>query len=89
MHSAILVVLFCGLLSVGVVPQLILETDQAGCPPESIVNCFVNPCRFARCPNVPAAICHANYCGGCNAQWFLGIRDVTPRCGGLTGISDA
>ena len=40
------------------------------------VNCFVNPCRFATCPNHPTATCRANYCGGCNAEWFIGPLQV-------------
>ncbi|CAF0844763.1 unnamed protein product [Rotaria sordida] len=33
------------------------------------VNCFVDPCGFAKCGKNPKAVCRANYCGGCNA-WF-------------------
>ncbi|OQV14517.1 hypothetical protein BV898_11239 [Hypsibius exemplaris] len=80
MHIAILVVLFCGFFSAGAAPRFASDTGNAGCPPDSIVNCFVNPCRLAQCSRVPAAVCRANYCGGCSAQWFVGTRDVTLRC---------
>ena len=39
------------------------------CPPENIVNCFVDPCRYATCPGIQGAKCESNYCGGCNAIW--------------------
>ena len=26
------------------------------------------------------AECEANYCGGCNAEWFLIGDDITERC---------
>lgn len=34
------------------------------------VNCFVDPCQFAKPPCDEAKVCKANYCGGCNAVWF-------------------
>jgi hypothetical protein len=33
------------------------------------VNCFADPCQFSTC-DVEGAECIANYCGGCNAEWF-------------------
>jgi len=39
------------------------------CP--NLVNCFVDPCRFSKCDAHPTAKCVANYCGGCNALWYL------------------
>eukprot|EP00486_Rosalina_sp_Unknown_P009047 CAMPEP_0201595752 /NCGR_PEP_ID=MMETSP0190_2-20130828/192645_1 /ASSEMBLY_ACC=CAM_ASM_000263 /TAXON_ID=37353 /ORGANISM="Rosalina sp." /LENGTH=1032 /DNA_ID=CAMNT_0048055839 /DNA_START=42 /DNA_END=3141 /DNA_ORIENTATION=+ len=46
-------------------PRLV---TMSPCPTgEMIVNCFVDPCRFATCPGVQGATCESNYCGGCNA----------------------
>lgn len=33
------------------------------------VNCFADPCSVSSCP-VEGATCQANYCGGCNAEWY-------------------
>jgi hypothetical protein len=33
------------------------------------VNCFVDPCQVDSC-DVEGAVCRANYCGGCNAEWY-------------------
>ena len=43
------------------------------------VNCFVDPCRFAKRPCKEAEVCKANYCGGCNAEWFK-KGGVEPAC---------
>jgi hypothetical protein len=48
------------------------------------VNCLVDPCQTATCPSVNGATCVANYCGGCNAQWFLNGHDVTEQCQGCS-----
>ena len=32
-----------------------------------MVNCFVDPCQVASCPS---GTCTANYCGGCNAEFW-------------------
>ncbi|KAH3750907.1 hypothetical protein DPMN_185445 [Dreissena polymorpha] len=45
-----------------------------------IVNCFVDPCSsFINhgCPGHPTAVCHSNYCGGCNADWYEVLLVVT------------
>lgn len=42
------------------------------------VNCFVNPCRFAKRPCAEAVKCVDNYCGGCFAEWFT--KDNLPAC---------
>merc|ERR1712110_441299 len=42
------------------------------------VYCFVDPCAFAKCEKHPEAVCKSNYCGGCNA-WFY-IRDERVSC---------
>ncbi|XP_063675363.1 kielin/chordin-like protein isoform X1 [Bolinopsis microptera] len=50
------------------------EPDSEPVPPEpecgDIVNCFENPCKVQSCPNYPRARCRANYCGGCNADFY-------------------
>ena len=54
-----------------------------GCPDGSLpVNCKANPCQFASCPAVEGATCVADYCGGCNARWFLNSQEVTSQCEG-------
>ena len=30
----------------------------------------MDPCASATCADVPDAVCVANYCGGCNAQFY-------------------
>ncbi|XP_065315536.1 kielin/chordin-like protein [Gordionus sp. m RMFG-2023] len=48
------------------------------CPPDiPIVNCLVNPCKFAKCPASPKAVCRSNYCGGCNADFYLNEEKVS------------
>ena len=52
------------------------------CPPNApIVNCFTDPCDVTSCNNYPNAKCVSNYCGGCNAQFFVDGIDVTKQCG--------
>ncbi|XP_074662296.1 uncharacterized protein LOC141914868 [Tubulanus polymorphus] len=56
-------------------------TDLCGCPPGvPQVKCFADPCEGKTCPNFPDAQCVANYCGGCNYEFYLGQKDVTKRC---------
>jgi len=40
--------------------------------PCHMVNCFVDPCNYASCPGRSDAVCRANYCGGCNSEWWVG-----------------
>ncbi|XP_078001190.1 uncharacterized protein LOC144453723 isoform X8 [Glandiceps talaboti] len=41
------------------------------CPDGSTMyNCLVDPCQVTECPANPDARCEANYCGGCNAEFF-------------------
>ncbi|KAK7095331.1 hypothetical protein V1264_006754 [Littorina saxatilis] len=66
------VVLLC--LCLGVV-----ACKNLACP-QGFVNCFVAPCQFAHCDNHPNAVCHDDYCGGCNDIWFengVRINDCT------------
>ena len=52
-----------------------------GCPDGSQpVYCKEDPCRFATCPYFPEATCEADYCGGCNARFFVGKEEVTASC---------
>ncbi len=51
------------------------------CPPDKpLVSCFADPCMFATCPAHPDAVCVADYCGGCNARFFIGNNEVTATC---------
>ena len=43
--------------------------------------CLTNPCGTATCQAFPTAICKPNYCGGCNAEFFLGGAKI--NCGRL------
>nr|KAI8760375.1 hypothetical protein BgiMline_007528 [Biomphalaria glabrata] len=48
----------------------------------NIVNCFVRPCQFAQC-SVSGAVCMDDYCGGCNARWYVGNTEVTSQCAAI------
>uniref|UniRef100_A0A7M5V2C2 Agrin n=1 Tax=Clytia hemisphaerica TaxID=252671 RepID=A0A7M5V2C2_9CNID len=41
-----------------------------------IVTCAVNPCDTSTCPAFPKARCQGNYCGGCNAEFFVNDKKV-------------
>ncbi|XP_030844628.1 scavenger receptor cysteine-rich protein isoform X1 [Strongylocentrotus purpuratus] len=43
-----------------------------------IVNCLVNPCDVSVCSAYPDAECRSNYCGGCNADFY--VDDVQVNC---------
>ena len=71
-------------LVVSCVKMLLNSFCTGGCPDGSNpVNCFVNPCQFASCPDVYGATCVADYCGGCNARWLLNGLEVTNQCQGI------
>ena len=54
------------------------------CPPDKPpVNCFVDPCQFAKCPAHPNAKCVSDFCGGCNARFFEDSEEVTDTCSEL------
>lgn len=62
---------------------VIISITLDGCPDGSKpVNCKADPCQFATCPYFPEATCEADYCGGCNARFFVGKehREVTALC---------
>ncbi|CAF5012180.1 unnamed protein product [Rotaria sp. Silwood1] len=45
--------------------------NTSSCPPDQPeVQCFADPCQGATCSAYPNATCAANYCGGCNTEWF-------------------
>lgn len=47
----------------------------------NIVNCLINPCTVTTCPAYPNAECRANYCGGCNAEFYTADdTEVTAQC---------
>ena len=53
----------------------------AGCPDGSLpVNCLIDPCQVNTCPSLPTASCVADYCGGCNARFFINDVEVTHAC---------
>ena len=65
-----------------------LETRLNCCGDECIcndgsqpVNCFADPCQVSAC-DYPGAECVANYCGGCNAEWYdeTGAQVCTDPC---------
>lgn len=43
---------------------------------QSTVNCFVDPCSVEKCPAFPHATCVSNYCGGCNAEFYVKGKKV-------------
>ncbi len=60
-----------------------LDECPSKCPPDKpLVNCFVDPCRFGKCPAHPTAVCRSDFCGGCNARFFDAKgNEVTDNCG--------
>ncbi|MET0391301.1 MAG: hypothetical protein ABW321_35335 [Polyangiales bacterium] len=52
-----------------------LDTRQTCCGGEcecvgsEPVDCLVDPCQTSVCSE-PEAVCQANYCGGCHAEWY-------------------
>ena len=52
------------------------------CPDDKpVVHCVSNPCSVAKCLAFPGAECRPNFCGGCNAEFFLGGAKI--NCGRL------
>lgn len=52
------------------------------CPPgKQLVNCLVPPCQNAKCEANPGARCENNYCGGCNADFYVNNKKV--NCNGM------
>ncbi|CAF1216535.1 unnamed protein product [Adineta ricciae] len=40
------------------------------------VNCLIDPCQGATRRNYTNAVCRANYCGGCNRNFYVGCKKV-------------
>ena len=62
---------------------------------EGYVQCFVDPCEVTDCPAFPYATCEADYCGGCNTNFYQNGELVNDECGepeacsqGLQGSGD-
>eukprot|EP00731_Ephydatia_muelleri_P008209 Em0004g547a len=65
----------------GIVSSLCL-VNASECPPGKVLGqCLIAPCRYAHCDNYPSAVCVDDYCGGCNARFFVGKIEVTSLCG--------
>ncbi|KAK3580546.1 hypothetical protein CHS0354_009502 [Potamilus streckersoni] len=53
------------------------KASNTQCPDgSSPVQCLINPCVVTDCPAFPNATCLANYCGGCNADFFVNGQKV-------------
>ena len=58
------------------------ESCMETCPClEGYVQCFVDPCEVTECPALPYATCEADYCGGCNANFYQNGIIVNDECG--------
>ena len=58
------------------------QSCMGSCPClEGYVECFVNPCEVTDCPAYPNATCEADYCGGCNANFYENGELVNDECG--------
>ena len=44
------------------------------------VACVQDPCQVTTCPKFPKAKCVSDFCGGCNARFFVGLKEVTRKC---------
>ena len=49
-----------------------------------MVDCVADPCNVTECPLHPDALCYSDFCGDCNARFFLypSGEEVTETCGG-------
>ncbi|KAK7090651.1 hypothetical protein V1264_010416 [Littorina saxatilis] len=57
------------------------QANNNACPNgQQMSNCANRPCAINSCPRLPTAQCRDNYCGGCNAQFFVGQQEVTSQC---------
>ena len=59
------------------VSDLVTESDDCGDLP--IVACSYNPCAQLYCKDNGNATCRENFCGGCNAEFYL--QDQKIQCG--------
>ncbi|XP_077979849.1 uncharacterized protein LOC144435157 [Glandiceps talaboti] len=57
------------------------------CPDGSTpVQCIIDPCAIASCEAYPEAECRSNYCGGCNAEFYIAGRKV--ECDGVIKVGE-
>jgi hypothetical protein len=64
------------------ITPLIFNTGP--CPADKPLHyCFVPPCLTATCPAYPGAECVNNYCGGCNAEFYVDNKQKQVKCGEL------
>ena len=47
--------------------------------------CLRNPCEGLTCRRYPGARCVPDYCGGCNAEFYIGRTKV--YCGGKLKVT--
>ena len=51
------------------------------CEDDEPVQCVINPCDTAQCPNISNAICVPSTCGQCSARFYnTSGYDVTNQC---------
>ncbi len=56
------------------------------CPPGvREFTCLVDPCLLTECLPHPTAVCIPDFCGGCNARFYLADTDVTSLCRSIPG----
>jgi hypothetical protein len=61
---------------------------ECGCADGSQpVNCLVDPCQVSSC-DVEGAVCEANYCGGCNAEWYDPTGALVCKAGNACNYDD-
>nr|CAB3267843.1 zonadhesin [Phallusia mammillata] len=57
--------------------KCVLPRQCGPCPPGvPQVQCVIDPCEVNTCPRFPEAECRANFCGGCNAEFFLNGKQI-------------
>ncbi|XP_035663466.1 uncharacterized protein LOC118407154 [Branchiostoma floridae] len=62
------------------------DCNGDGCPDDKpMARCMMDPCDVTSCSANPDATCVADYCGGCNANFF--DRSGEPACCGGEGQS--
>jgi eight-cysteine-cluster-containing protein len=59
--------------------------EDGACVGTELAQCLLDPCEVSECAE-PDAVCEANYCGGCSAEWFtqdgLPIESCDPAAPG-------
>ena len=62
--------------------RFVISMTSTGCADGSLpVNCLIDPCQVNSCLLFPTATCEADYCGGCNARFYMNDVEVTHACG--------